>query len=209
MRDPQNEATISFEERVLVEPLVWFDAYNAAFRGLIYAIRTGTPIIGEIEMILSEHAGPRRTVLGDKAFNVPMKLQTYTANLSTEAIKAFDLTAHKKFVEDVSAQSLAAQHEMLQSGAAQAAEIADNVVGSIGQLTLSHLREIAGRMEVDVDWNGNVRAKDVVVYGATPEQRSHIESVMKAARTDPEIKSIVAEKVAAVEARRRKRRLLC
>ena len=79
--------------RNLIAPPVWVGAYDELFRTAILAHVTGEPVIGKIELSLTEHAGPRVHLGLQGSFSSPMQMFAYEASLSIPAIAAFDLSA--------------------------------------------------------------------------------------------------------------------
>jgi hypothetical protein len=184
-----------------------FPAYDLAASRLLQKAfdikRRAAPVLGQIDLVEKDHAGPIRSVGGEKPFDSPMKMHSGAGSIGIADVENRTFAAYANMIDTMAEELLQsfARTYFGQMGALTAH--VGNLVDGAGKSLFEQLKEGMMNVALDFDDDGNLIPKQLVVH---PDAKDAASAALHQVLNDPEVQAHVeAESRKFLESRPRRR----
>jgi hypothetical protein len=175
---------------------ILFPGYDLAeqhfFRDAFEATRKAEPFLGQIELLESDHAGPIRSVTGERPFDSPLKLHEAQMTIKIADIETMSFDAYATMVKTSSEQLMQAFAKTVFGEMNALIEHVGNTVDGKDKSLFKQFKEGIMKVALDFDDDGKLVPKQLVV---PPERLVQAQAVWEAVWRDSEVQAhVVAER---------------
>jgi len=188
----------SADAAVGIEPIssIRFPAYDMAdrrFRQKAFeAVRRAEPLLGQIDLVDSDHAGPIRSVGGEKPFDSPMKMHSGLASIAVVDIENMRFEAYADMVRRTTDELIEAFAKTFFGEMGALTEHVGNVVDGKGKSLVEQFKEGLMKVGLDFDDDGSLIPKQLIVH---PDKKEEAQAAMEQVLSDPEVHAhVIAER---------------
>ncbi|HEX4013531.1 MAG TPA: hypothetical protein VHX17_06535 [Candidatus Cybelea sp.] len=204
--DPSSSADESKTQPQIVTG-IQFPAYDVAARGLLQKVfeakRLAQPVLGRIDLMEKDHAGPIRSVGGEKPFDSPMKMHSGAGSISIDDLENRSFAAYAKMIQTMAEDLLESLARTYFGEIRALTAHVGNVVDGAGKSLFEQLKEGMMNVAIYFDDDGNLVPKQLVVH---PDVKDAASAALAQVLSDPEVQAHVeAERQKFLQSRPRRR----
>lgn len=180
-------------------------AANRHLQMVFEAKRRAEPVLGQIELVERDHAGPIRSVGGEKPFDSPMKVHSGAASIGVADIENRDFEAYARMINTMSDELLAGFAETFFGGMGAITAHVGNVVDGAEKTLFEQFKEGIMKVALDFDDNGNLIPQQLIVH---PDKKHEARLAMEQVMNDAEVQAhVLVERKKFLDSRPRRRLL--